>query len=101
MRRRFCEGEGDDSAGCPPGPAIGILVGEPTEPERTAEQSQVLTQETEIVLNLARFHSNTRLLLQAARGAALLVIGAWANLRRLSHFGACRRRRRECNLHPR
>ena len=51
MRRRFCEGEGDDSAGCPPGPAIGILVGEPTEPERTAEQSQVLTQEMEIVLN--------------------------------------------------
>ena len=25
-----------DSAGCPPGPAIGNLVGEPTEPERTA-----------------------------------------------------------------
>ena len=50
-------------------PSIGILVGEPTEPERTGEQSQLLTQEMEIVLNLARFHSNTRLLLQAARGA--------------------------------
>jgi hypothetical protein len=48
MRRRFCEGEG---LGCPPGAAIGILVGEPTEPERTAEQNQVVTQEMEIVLN--------------------------------------------------
>src|ERR1700733_3140351 len=97
MRRRFWEGEGGDSSGCP---------GEPTEPERAAQQSQVLTQEMEIVLNPCALSQQYPSAIAgsswgSALGDRLGNGGARANLRRRSHFGARRRRRRECNLHPR
>jgi hypothetical protein len=111
MRRLFCEGESDDSAGCPPGPAIGILVGEIEKSflrpnQSTAEQSQVLTQEMEIVVYLRPLSQQYPSAIAgsswgSALGDRLGNGGACANLRRRSHFGASRRRRRECNLHPR